>query len=280
MVARDLRAATAGLPRRAREVVPLVAARFSEHRLLTHASAIAFRGLISLVPLVLLGLALLGALGAQDVWRDTLAPPIEQRMTRPVYDGINSSVEKILSSGTAGLIAFAALLLLWDLTWGVTAVMEALNGIHEVEERRPFWRRALVAAALAVATAICIVGSALIVTFLGRVHLGGVATALLAVAKWASAIALLGLAVGLLVHYAPAERPQVRWASAGSILVVASWIVASLVFRWWVTSVANFRSAAGQLTVFLLLTLYVFVSAVIFLVGVDLDELLRSEKDE
>ena len=38
-----------------------IAERFSEHSLLTYASAIAFRAIVALVPLTLLGLALLGA---------------------------------------------------------------------------------------------------------------------------------------------------------------------------------------------------------------------------
>jgi len=41
--------------------------------------------------------------------------------------------------------------------------------------------------------------------------------------------------------------------------------------------VANFKTAIESLTVFLVLTAYVFTSAAIFLVGVQLDELLRKE---
>jgi uncharacterized BrkB/YihY/UPF0761 family membrane protein len=44
-----------------------------------------------------------------------------------------------------------------------------------------------------------------------------------------------------------------------------------------VGSVASFKTAIGSLTVFLVLTAYVFTSAAIFLVGVQLDELLRKD---
>ncbi|HKO74400.1 MAG TPA: hypothetical protein VJU01_03725, partial [Gaiellaceae bacterium] len=47
---------------------------FAAHSLLTYASAIAFRALVAVVPLTLLGLALLGTLGLEDVWTDTIAP--------------------------------------------------------------------------------------------------------------------------------------------------------------------------------------------------------------
>lgn len=40
--------------------------------------------------------------------------------------------------------------------------MEALSEIHDSDERRPRWRRYLVAAALAVAVIVCVVGAVLV----------------------------------------------------------------------------------------------------------------------
>src|SRR5205823_13970924 len=94
------------------------------------------------------------------------------------------------------------------------------------------------------------------------------------------AVAALGLAVALLVRWAPAERRAKRWASAGSALVIAAWIIASLIFKVFVSDVANFKTATGSLTVFLVLIGYVYTSSIIFLVGVQLDELLREDATE
>ena len=261
------------------ELTRLVAEEFRKRDLLTYASAIAFRGLVALVPLALLGLGLLGALGFQDVWRETVAPALEGRLTRPVYEGIDYSVERILSSGTAGLIAFAAALLLWDLAWAVGAVMSALNRIHDVEEQRSLGRRLLVRVWLAGAVGICLIGAALAVLAAPKLA-DGALDVVVGIGRWVVGVTLLGLAVGLLFRYAPAERPQAKWASAGSVLVIASWIVASLLFRFYVTTLGDFKTAIGSLTVFLVLTAYVFTSAAIFIVGAQLDELLRMDAEE
>jgi membrane protein len=257
------------------EIVRRLAADSAEHHLWTYGSAISFRALVALVPLALLGLALLSALGLEDVWSNSVAPAVQAHVTGSVYAAINFSVEKIFSSSTAGLIAFAAALLVWDMTWAVSTVMVALNEIHGVEERRSWARRVLVALALAVAVIVCTVGSFLAVILGPRP--GGALHFVFGVARWPLAVLLLSLAVGLLVRFGPTEKPETRWASAGSLLVVGSWIVASLAFSWWVGSVANFKTAIGSLTVFLVLTAYVFTSAAIFLVGVQLDELLRKD---
>jgi membrane protein len=270
------RSARSSRGRRARrELLRDLRARLSEHQLAIYASAIAFRALVALIPLVLLGLGILGALGLEDTWRDTLAPGIKPHVTKPVFEGIDFSVRKILDTGTAPLIAFAAALVVWDVAIGVSAIMDALNRIHDVEERRPLWRRALVAVALAVVVAVCLVGAALVLTLAPRA--GGAFHVILGIGRWIVAPLLLVVAVGLLVRHAPAEHPEPRWASVGSLLVIAVWIGASFLFRLWVTSVANFKTAIGSLTVLLVLTSYVFVSSAIFLVGAELDELLRKE---
>jgi membrane protein len=249
--------------------------RLTEHGLPIYASAIAFRALVALIPLVLLGLGLLGALGLQNTWKNSIAPAIEPRVTQPVFHAIDYSAEKILSSGTAGLILFASALVLWDLAIGVSAIMNALNRIHDIQERRSRTRRIVTAVGLAVAVAVCVLGAVLVLTVAPRA--GGNLHFLLGVGRWIVAPLLLVLAVGLLVRLGPAERPEARWASVGSVLVIVTWIVASILFRLWITYVANFKSAIGSLTGLLIITTYVFVSSAIFLVGAELDELLRKE---
>jgi membrane protein len=249
--------------------------RFSEHELPIYASAIAFRALVATIPLALLGLGLLGALGLQSTWRDSIAPAIRPRVLPQVFDGINASADKVLSSGTAGLIAFATALVVWDLAIGISAVMRALNHVHDVKEQRPLLRRVGVAVGLAVAVGACIIGASLLLVAAPRA--GGAFHVAFSILRWLLAPLLLGVAVALLMRFAPAQKPESRWASAGSLLVIGVWIVATVLFRLWITYVANFKTAVGSLTGLLLVTLYFFVSAAIFLVGVELDELLRKQ---
>jgi membrane protein len=261
--------------KRRSHLVQELSRRFTEHELPIYASAIAFRALIAAIPLALLGLGLLGALGLQSTWRNSIAPAIKPRVLPQVFDGINATADKVLSSGTAGVIAFALLLVIWDLAIGVAAIMRALNRIHEVDEDRSWPRRATVAVALAIAVCLCVIGAMLLLVAGPRA--GGALDVVLGVLRWVLAPLLLALAAGLLFRFAPAQKPDARWASAGSLLVIVVWIVATILFRVWIAYVADFKSATGALTGLLLVTLYLFVTAAIFLIGAELDELLRKE---
>jgi membrane protein len=247
---------------------------FAEHSLLTYASAIAFRALVALVPLTLLGLALLGTFGLEDVWTDTIAPALESHLTQPVSSAIDFTVQQIFTSDKAPLIALSVALVVWDMTWAVNVVMQALNRIHDVEEHRSKLRRLGVAAGLGVAVVACLIAAVLVQSVAPSVTEGPLDTAL-SILRWPVAIFFLWAALTLLFRYAPAQKPDFRWASGGSLVVIATWLVASALFRGWVTEVANFKSATGSLTVFLVLTSYVLVSATIFLIGAEVDELAR-----
>jgi len=185
-------------------------------------------------------------------------------------------VNQILTTNEASLIALSTALVIWDMTWAVNAVTQALNRIHDVEEHRPKLRRVAVAVGLGIAVVACLITAALVQSVAPSVT-DGAAYTVLSIFRWPVSIFFLWAAVTLLFRYAPAEKPEMRWASIGSFLVIAAWLVASALFRGWVTEVANFKSATGSLTVFLVLTFYILVSATIFLIGAELDERVRRQ---
>jgi len=250
---------------------------FSRHQLLDHASAIAFQVLKSLVPLTLLGLALLGALGEERVWRDTIAPGIEPHLQPATFHAIDVAVEKIFATGASGLIAFASLLATWYISGSVRATMAALNQIYEAEEQRPWPLRYAISLSHALCIAVGVIGALLLVAAAPQPVRHGSLGVVFSVGRWLAAIVLLAGALGLIVRFAPAERRAKKWASAGTVLVIAAWIAATLIFDLFVAHVANFKTATGSLTVFLVLIGYVYTSSIIFLVGVELDELLRED---
>ena len=229
----------------------------------------------SLIPLSLLGLALLGAVGRRDVWTKHLAPPLKARLDPPVFHAIDFAVEKIFASNSAGLIAFSAFLTVWFVSGGVRAVMSAINRIYGVRDERPLWIRWALSIGLAVCVVAGVVGAALLVEAVPKQN--GTLEILLVAVRWIGALAALIAATGLLVRLAPVRPRPKRWASAGAVLVIATWIVTSFAFRWYVSTFANFKTAVGQLTVFIILMAYAYASSIVLLVGIEIDELLRED---
>lgn len=246
---------------------------FAEHDLLTYAAAVAFQMMVALVPLTVLTLASLGRLGLGDVWQDVIAPSLESRLSKPLFDAIDHSGHSVVTARDAGLIPFAALLSLWYTSRAVRAVIQALNRIHDVEDRRPFWHRTVVVLGLATLVCTCVVGASLVMAAAPRAE--GQFDFVLSIGRWLVVGVVLLALVGLILRVAPAEHPQPRWASVGSITIVVTSLIATLVFRIWIDNVSDFKSPIRALTALLVLTGYFLVLSSIFLVCVQLDELLR-----
>jgi membrane protein len=253
---------------------------FNKHELLDRASGISFAVLKALVPLTLLGLAVLGAVGQRHVWKNTMFPALKPHVQPATAHAIDTAVEKIFSTDSAGLIVFASIVALWYISGSVRGVMTATNRIYECDETRSWKVRYPLSIGLAAAIALCVIGAALAVLAGPALVSSGALEVVVAIGRWLVAVVLLAIAVGLLVRYAPVEPRSKTWVSGGSILVILAWVAASMIFRLLVTTVLNFKTATGGLAVFLVLSGYVYTSSIIFLLGVEVDELLRADATE
>jgi membrane protein len=258
------------------DFVSLWAGLFKEHNLLTYASAVAFEALVALVALVLLVVAILGEIGRTDVWTKQIGPAIQPKLLPAVYHGIDATFTKIFSASSVWLIAFAAVVAIWEISGAVRACMGALSRVYDTDDDRPSSVRHGISLGIGIALTGALAGSILLATA-GRTLVHGGWSIAFTVCRWLLSILLITGAFGLLVRYGPAERRTKKWASAGAALVVVAWIVRSLIFWVYLRDLASYRSGAGSLLGVYFLTTYLYVAAIVLLVGIELDEQLRKD---
>lgn len=260
----------------AKELVNLWVDLFREHDLLTAASAIAFQALVASVALALLGLAVLGDIGRTDVWDTKIGPQIQPKVLEPVFSGLDATAQKIFSSSSTGLIVFAAILTVWEMSGVVRAIMGAIARIYDTEDNRSWKKRFPISIGISFVLTASIVGSILLATAGGgAVH--GAWSVPYGILRWLLSVFLIGLGFGLLVRYAPVEPRTTRWVSGGAALLVVAWVIEALLFAVYLRHVANYKTAAGSLLGIYLLTTFLYVAAIILLVGIELDEQLRKD---
>jgi membrane protein len=254
-----------------RALVREIAERYAQHDTLTFASAIAFRVLFSLIPLLLFGLGLAGGLGFEEQWTRDLAPKVKDAVSPPVFQVIDEAARRALSERQAFWMTAGLVLAVWTISGGMRAIMDAFDRIYGIRRERPLRERMAVSLALGLAVAALVLAAVACVT---------VAPAP-AWVLWPVAAALLIAVVALLVAYAPAERRPLRWISAGTALSVAAWLGTSGVVGWYATSVADYGSVYGALATIVIGLTYLYFATTAFLTGVEVDDLLeRAEGDQ
>jgi membrane protein len=252
-----------------------------EHAVLTYASAIAFQVLTALIPLALLVLALMGFLHLDSVWTDHLGPQFKAQVSKEVWAVADEVVKRTLGKEQLWWLTAGVLFAVWQLSGAVRAIMSVLSEIYNHGEDRSFRSRYTTSIVLGAGVTVLVLLAFAVARFgrevLGLDDPGFLAEALVFVVRWSAALALLSTAVWLLLRFAPAHPGPHRWVSFGSGLCVIAWVGTSLVFSLYATQVADYGSIFGSLaTVFVLLT-YLYLSAASFLVGAEVDAIVRDE---
>jgi membrane protein len=262
-----------------KELIRKVIDGMEEHDVLTYASAIAFKVLTSLIPLALLVLSILGLLHLETLWTHDLAPQFKAQVSKEVYAVADDVVRRTLGQEQVWWLTAGVVFTVWQVSGVARAIMGVLSRVYNDGEDRSFKSRYATSIVLGTSVTVLVLLAFAVARFgreaLGLDDTGFLVDALVFVLRWGLALALLSTAVWLLLRFAPAHPDPHRFVSFGSALCVIAWVGTSLVFGLYVTQVADYGSIFGSLaTVFVLLS-YLYVSAVAFLIGAEVDAIVR-----
>jgi membrane protein len=244
--------------------------RWSDTDLLTYGSAIAFQVLFALIPLTLFALGLMGFLGLQDLYEQHVVPELNHSLSPAAFSVVNDTVSKVLGAKQFFWITIGAVVTVWEMSGAMRAVMQIFDRIYESERERSFRERYTTSILLAIGAGLLILAAVAVQQLLPRVT-----EAPLSWIRWPLVVALLAATVWVLVRFAPADPQPARLVSAGTGLIVLSWLLTSVVFGLYVTKVADYGSIFGNLATVIILFEYLYLSACAFLTGAVLDKLVR-----
>ena len=267
-----LRPGVAGRPLRFAQVVLLAGRRYREDHAGDRAAALAFATLLSMVPLLLLGLAVFGAAGVtpetlQRV-RHWLLETFVPETARSFQDSMESTLVAIEQArhgfGTAGVVILV--LTGWKLLATLQRTFEQIWGVKDFASRLrrvvAFWAAVLLAPFL-------VLGSLFLSGMLETVGVRGegwftvAANYLLpAIPGW----------VGVLVtfRYCAGKRTTWRAAVAGAAVSALLWEFLKLGFAVYVRKAVVLKTVLAGMGVVPVFLLWVYFSWVAFLLGAEL----------
>lgn len=255
--------------------VQLALRRFFEQGMTVYAAALAYRGLLALVPFALLLLALIGLLGIEGSL-PRLTGMLLRLRGRHGDDGATTEVP------LEGLLSLGAVVGLWAMATGARLFMRALNAAHGVQETRTPLARAISAAvflpALAaiavVATVLLLITTRILAGIAGWVGLTPIVAFLGSWIRTPLALAVIAGAVVAAYRFGPSVRPPVRAVVAGAGVAVALWAAVSFAFGFALSTVLDYGSTYGGLGAAVALLVYLNLSAIVLLLGAQVSALL------
>ena len=243
---------------------------------LSYAASIAFYALLSLFPLFLLTLALLGSLTTDAADRNAVLSFV-LRYFPAQFDFITGQLDSLreggITPGVAGTIA-----LLWGAHGVSSAITTAVNYAWGVERQRGFWKHKLVAflmlgvAGLMLVAALVLVSASQVVDarwfagvlaqFPGLIVLRGLTV------RYATTLTFT-VVVGLIYYFVPNTEVRFRDVWMGALVTGLLWKGAIEILAWVFRDVTQLAAVDGSITAVVVFLFWVYVQAAILLYGAE-----------
>jgi membrane protein len=263
---------------------------FKEDNLTDWAAALTYYGVLSIFPLLLVLVSVLGLVGQSAT--QPLIDNIGQVAPGAAKDIVTSGIGNLQQSrGAAGLLFVVGIAgALWSASGYIAAFMRASNAIWDVEEGRPIWKTIPLRVVITVITVILLTVMALAVVLTGPlaeqvgniVGLGSTAVTVWDIAKWPVLILIVSLMFAFLYWASPNVRhPKFKWVTPGGLMAVLLWIVASAAFAFYVANFGSYNKTYGALGGVIIFLVWLWISNVVILLGAELNaELERGRQIE
>jgi membrane protein len=242
---------------------------------LTFASSIAYYALLSLFPFFLLALAILASVTGNDADRELVIGFVLRYFPRQ-FEFVNNQLQAMQSAGLK-LGVIGSILMVWAAMGVFSTITNAVNHAWGVEKQPSYLKHKLMAFIMLLAASLLLLVGLLLVSAINVVEARWFevivtrAPGLLVLQGWAiksaSTIIFIVL-VGLIFYFVPNAAVRFRDVWVGAVLTGLLWRLALAAFSRYVRDLNRF-SVHGSIAAVVVFLVWVYISAVILLYGVE-----------
>jgi membrane protein len=242
------------------------------------AASCGFYALLALFPSISVLISLYG-LVADPTTVEARLVPLRGVLPATTYELIAGRVHD-LATGDGAKLGWGLLLglplALWSAMAATKAVLAALNVAYEEREKRSFLTYNLEALLFTLAG---ILGVALALTVIVAVPvalrfawLGPLADLAVRAVSFVLLLGFVVLALALLYRFGPSrEDARWRWITPGAVLAATLWLLASLLFSFYVSNFGSYDTTYGSLGAVAVALLWFWLSAYAVILGAELN---------
>jgi membrane protein len=246
------------------------------------AAQLAFYFLLALFPALIFAAALVSYLPLSNLLSRLL---LEVGTVAPhqLVTLLRAQLEAATTEARRSLLTFGVLGAVWSSSAALASLIDALNQAFDVEERRPWWRRRLLAVLLTVSLVTLVlagmagllIGPDLGARVAAALGVRPLAASVWAVTRWPLTVLCAIATVDLVYHFAPNRSAPWAWITPGGILATVLWIVSSMCFKYYVSHFGHYSATYGAIGGAIVTMLWLYVSGLALLVGAELNAVIE-----
>ncbi len=260
-----------------------------EEDILSTAAQVAFYFSFALFPLLLFLISLFGIiLESADDFRGELFFYLRQIMPFSAFELVQKTIQEVTENSSGGKLTIGLLIALWSASAGVDSLRIALNSVYNLEEKRSWWKTKLLALVMTfsltllitVACGIVFYGWKFLSFVLDTINLPIPSPFFLMFLQWITILIVLLVIYGLIYNFLPMHKPyRWVWVTPGSIAGIILWLTVSYSFRLYLSYFNSYDKTYGSLGAVIILMLWLYMTALVILVGGILNATLQEMTD-
>lgn len=260
------------------QVAKNIFVRIGHDNLLLVAAGCAFYGMTAIFPAIAAFISIFGLFADPQTVHgqiqsfSTLLPPEALKLLTDAVDNYARTPHSALNIALLVSLALAV----WTAKAGMASLMTGLNIVNEQPERRGFFHQQFVGLSLTfgaiVFAAVAFSAVALLPAIIGFLPLSDTVRHWLEYGRWPLLALAVASALAILYRFGPSrEQPKWRWITWGAAVATVLWLIGSAGFSVYVSNFASYDKTYGSLAAPVILLLWFWVSALVVLLGAEVD---------
>lgn len=267
------------------ELIKLLMKKIHNNDVTGLAAQLAYFFLLSLFPMLIFMVTLLPY---TPVTQQDIFYLVKDFVPQETYTLIHDTLAEIMANRSGGLLSIGFIATIWSASKGMNALMKSLNRAYGVEEKRSFLFARGLSVALTFAMIFVFILALLLPVFGKQIGLFifsilGLSEQFLKVwgiIRWILSPIILFMVFLAVYYLAPNVRIKCLTAVPGAVFATVGWIIVSLGFSFYVSNFGNYTATYGSITGIIILMLWFYFSAIIIMVGGEINSYFTEQNNK
>jgi membrane protein len=250
------------------------------------ASAIAFSFFMALFPFALFLLNLIPFIPLKN-FQDNFMSFVAQSVPPNTFDAIASILNDILNNSYKGLLSSGFILSIFLMSNGINALLDGFEMSKNISIKRKFLRQYAIAIGMSV-----IFAGVLLITIVAIITVEVIILKLeeqtgyqtnvyvIELCKYVFVVLMILMITSLLYKFGTKETKSISFISYGSVMTTMLFIITSYLFGIYVEKFAKYNELYGSIGTLLVMMFYVWLNAILILLGFELNAFIFSLKQK
>ncbi|MBE6049213.1 MAG: YihY/virulence factor BrkB family protein [Clostridium sp.] len=218
---------------------------------------------------------------------EVILEALDTMLPTSVFELTQSIIVEVLETQSTGVLGISLVLAIWTASSGARAVFKGVNKAYNIKEERNYFARTIISFISTIGLAITVLLSLALLVFgdvisnhlLEVLPFRQVVIIIWNILRYGVILFILIFIFAFIYKYTPSKKVRWRDVLPGSIFAAIGWVLLSRGFSFYINNYSNYSRFYGSLAAVFVLMIWLFLTSLIFMFGVEINSVKVKGKE-